>query len=170
MTLKRTALATLAACAIFLASNAQSQETKAVNTFGAWTLYAHTGEPGDICFITSQPRETKPTDVERDRAYFYVSSWAKDGIRNQVSVLLGYDLKDQDNITIKIGSSDFELFAKDDKGFVGDSTNELQLIDAMKRGNFMTVNAKMQDGTETTDTYSLIGATAAMNALNSGCS
>jgi hypothetical protein len=146
-----------------------AQGTKVVETFTAWTKYSHTGDPGDICFITSQPRETKPADVERDRAYFYVSSWAKDGIRNQVSVLLGYELEDQAEITVQIGSRAFKLYAKEGKGFVGDATDELQLIDAMKRGSFMTVTARTKDGTETIDTYSLIGVTAAVNALANGC-
>lgn len=170
MSINRTLLAILAVFAVLVSSPASAQGTNVVKTFSAWTLYSHKGSPGDICFITSQPRETKPADVQRDRAYFYVSSWRKDGIRSQVSVLLGYDLEDQAAITVKIGSRTFKLFAKDDKGFVSDATNELQLIDAMKRGNFMTVRAKTKDGTETVDTYSLIGATAATNALAAGCS
>lgn len=165
-----TALATAIIFGLAATQPVTAQGTKVVNTFSAWTKYAHEGEPGDICFITSQPRETKPNDVERDRAYFYVSSWSKDGIRNQISVLLGYDLEDQASITVTVGSRRFQLFAKDDKGFVGDATSELQLIDAMKRGNFMTVTAKTKDGTETTDTYSLIGATAAVNSMANGCS
>ncbi len=170
MSIKRTALATLAVCAVLISSPALAQGTKVVKTFSAWTLYSHTGAPGDICFITSQPRETKPADVQRERAYFYVSSWTKDGIRSQISVLLGYDLEDQAPITVTVGSRAFKMFAKGDKGFVGDATSELQLIDAIKRGNFMTVRAKTKDGTETTDTYSLIGATAAVNSLANGCS
>jgi len=170
MSIKRTALATLAACAILISSPVLAQETKVVKAFSAWTLYAHSGSPGDICFITSQPRETKPADVQRERAYFYVSSWTKDGIRGQISVLLGYDLEDQTPITVTVGSRRFKMFAKDDKGFVGDATSELQLLDAMKRGNFMTVTAKTKDGTQTIDTYSLIGATAAVNSLANGCS
>lgn len=166
----RTALAALATCVVLVSSPVLAQETKVVKKFSAWTLYAHSGAPGAICFITSQPRETKPADVERDRAYFYVSSWSKDGIRSQISVLLGYEMDDQAPITVTVGSRQFKLFAKDDKGFVGDSTSELQLIDAMKRGNFMTVTAKTKDGRETSDTYSLIGATAAVNSLASGCS
>lgn len=174
MSIKRTALSGLAACAVLVYASvvapASAQGTKVVKTFKAWTLYAHKGAPGDICFITSQPRETKPADVQRDRAYFYLSSWKKDGIRSQVSVLLGYDLADQAPITVTISGRKFRLFAKNDKAFVGDSTNELQLIDAMKRGSFMTVEAKTKDGTATTDTYSLIGATAAVNSLRNGCS
>lgn len=170
MSIFRTALAILAVCAFLTSSPVLAQETKVVKTFSAWTLYSHSGSPGDICFITSQPRETKPAEVQRERAYFYVSSWTKDGIRSQISVLLGYDLEDQAPITVTVGSRSFKLFAKNDKGFIGDATSELQLIDAMKRGNFMTVTAKTKDGTETTDTYSLIGATAAVNSLANGCS
>ena len=170
MSIQRTAIVTLAICTVLISSPVLAQGTKLVKTFSAWTLYSHTGAPGDICFVTSQPRETKPAAVDRERAYFYISSWTKDGIRSQISVLLGYDMEDQAPITVTVGSRVFKMFAKNDKGFVGDATSELQLIDAIKRGNFMTVKAKTKDGTETTDTYSLIGATAAVNSLANGCS
>ena len=166
----RTTLAALIGFAFLLAAPALAQGTKAVKTNGAWTLYSHQGAPGDICFITSQPRETEPADVERDRAYFYVSSWSQDGIRNQISVLLGYDLDDQSAISVLVGNRRFGLFAKDGKGFIANATEELQLIDAMKRGNTMVVEARTKDGTTTRDTYSLIGVTASMNQLNEGCS
>ncbi len=169
MRLLLTTLAGLILAAALASVPASAQGTKRVETFNDWTKYSHKGAPGDICFITSQPRETKPTEVTRDRAYFYVSSWIQDGIRNQISVLLGYQLEDQTPITVKIGNLEFRLFAKDDKGFVGDTTDELKLIDAMRRGNFMTVTARTKQGTETTDTYSLIGVTAAIRALASGC-
>ncbi len=170
MSITRSVIAALITAVILAAgSAAYAQSTKAVKTFRDWTLYSHTGDPGDICFATSQPRETKPADVERDRAYFYISSWVKDGIRNQTSVLLGYDIDDQSTIKITIGGRSFEMFTKDGKGFVSDATEELKLIDAMKRGNFMTVTAETKDGTETSDTYSLLGATAAVNALSNGC-
>lgn len=168
MSIKLKALATLVAT-LLVCAPAIAQETKVVKAFGAWTLYSHTGTPGDICFITSQPRETKPAEVQRDRAYFYISSWGKDGIRSQVSVLLGYELEDQSTISIRIGNRRFKLLTKDGKGFVGDATDELKLIDAMKRGSFMTVTAKTKDGTATADTYSLIGATSAVNSLATGC-
>ena len=162
------AIAALLATAL-QAPMAQAQGTSVVNTHDSWTVYSHKGDPADICFITSQPRETKPADVRRDRAYFYVSSWVKDGIRAQVSVLLGYDLENDAKVDITIGNRKFELFAKDDKAFVSNATEELQLIDAMKRGNVMTVSAEMKDGTRTEDKYSLIGVTAAINGLSGGC-
>jgi len=166
----RTILAALICFTLLLATPVLAQGTKVVKASGAWTLYSHQGAPGDICFITSQPRETKPADVERDRAYFYVSSWNQDGIRNQISVLLGYDVDDQSAISVSVGNRRFGLFAKDGKGFIANATEELQLIDAMKRGNTMVVAAKTKDGTSTVDTYSLIGVTAAVNLLNQGCS
>ena len=165
---KSLAVAALLLTAVF-SSAALAQGTKVVANHKDWTLYSHQGEPADICFITSQPRETKPVDVKRKRAYFYVSSWTDDGIKSQISVLLGYELTDQSEVEVEIGNSRFTLFAKDDKAFVGSQTDELRLIDAMKRGNIMTVKASMKDGTSTEDKYSLIGVTAAINSLQNGC-
>ena len=148
---------------------AHAQGTKVVNAYDSWTLYSHKGSPANICFVTSQPKETKPANVRRDRAYFYVSSWNGDGIRNQISVLMGYDMPDESDVEIRIGSRRFKLFSKADKAFVSSATDEQQLITAMKRGSFMTVTASMKDGTRTSDTYSLIGVTQAINSLGNGC-
>ncbi len=164
-----TALAAFAIATV-LSTSAFAQGTKLVQSLSDWKLYSHKGSPGDICFITSQPRETEPKDIRRNRAYFYVSSWPSDGIRAQISVLLGYDLVDPSEVEVEIGTAKFTLYAKTDKAFVGNQTDELRLIDAMKRGNFMTVKASTKDGTQTEDRYSLIGVTAAINSLQGGCS
>ena len=47
MSIKQTAIATLTACAVLISSPVMAQETKVVKTFSAWTLYSHTGAPGD---------------------------------------------------------------------------------------------------------------------------
>ncbi|MEM9026912.1 MAG: invasion associated locus B family protein [Pseudomonadota bacterium] len=162
------AAAILAFAMVSTVAYAQSEgPTKEVSTFKDWKTFEHRGAPGDICFATSQPKETEPTGVSRESAYFYVSAWPSDGVKSEVSLKLGYAIKSDSTVTVEIGNARFSLFSKGDKAFVSDPNEELKLVNAMKRGSFMTVTATSDSGTQTKDTYSLLGVTAAINAINS---
>ena len=162
-------IALAGAAALCLAATAATAQTKLIDTFRDWTLYAHSGEPADICFLTSQPKETTPPGARGDRSFFYISSWPKDGVKAEVSVKIGRDVKPGAPINIQIGNARFELFTKGDKAFVSDPTEELKLIENMKRGSFMVVRLTTADGQEATETYSLIGVTNGINTLARGC-
>lgn len=144
-------------------------QTKVVENFKDWTLYQHSGAPADICFITSQPKEASPPGALSDRSFFYVSSWPRDGVKAEISVKIGRALKPGAPVIVQIGNSKFELFTKGDKAFVNDPTEELKLLDTMKRGSFMVIKATSAAGQETTETYSLIGVTKAISTLAKGC-
>lgn len=168
--LRKTVASAIAALAIIVtASGASAQSTKVVQKFGDWVLYSHSGAPATICFITAQPRETKPVGYAKERSYFYVSAWPNDGVKAEISVKIGKPLQNGSQVTVQIGNSRYNLFSKGDKAFVEDPTQELKLIDSMKRGSFMTVSATTDDGTTVADTYSLIGVTNAVNSLSGGC-
>ena len=161
-------LAAAGASLIGLAAStgALAQQTKLVIESKDWTVYQHTGEPDNICFATSQPKETDPRGINRSSAYFYVSAWPKDGVKAEVSLKLGFNIKAGSDVEVQIGNGRFSLFPKGDKAFVNDPQQELKLIDAMKRGSFMTVTAESDQGTRIKDTYSLIGVTQAINSID----
>ncbi len=155
---------------LMAAGSAHAQATKVIKKFNDWVLYSHSGEPANICFVSAQPRETAPAGYAKERSYFYVSAWPDDGVKAEISIKIGKELQGGSNVTVQIGSSRFDLFTKGDKAFVSDATQELKLIEAMKRGSFMKVSATTSDGTGIEETYSLIGVTAAVNSLTDGCS
>jgi hypothetical protein len=162
-------IALAGAVALCLTSTFAAAQTTVVNTFKDWTLYSHTGEPADICFLTSQPKEATPAGARGDRSFFYVSSWPKDGVKAEISIKIGRPLKGGAPVIVQIGNNRFELFTKGDKAFVSDPTEELKLLDAMKRGSFMVIKLTTQEGQLATETYSLIGVTKAINTLTQGC-
>ncbi len=137
--------------------------------FQSWTLFVHKADKTTTCFVASQPTEMLPKGANRDAAYFYISAWPKEGVKTEVSVKLGYPLKKGAPVSVKIGNDPFKLFADDERGFVADPTEELKLIEAMKKGSTMQVQATSQRGTDTTDTYSLAGLTQALQGLADKC-
>lgn len=160
---------TAIASAIFLAATSAASAANLVKTFRDWSLFSHEESQNKICFAASQPKESTPADSKRDPAFFYVSAWPKDGVKSEVSVRLGYPIKKGSTVTVNIGGSEFDLFAKDDKAFVADPTQELKLIEAMKRGSIMKVEAVSESGTSTADSYSLMGISNALEGLSAEC-
>lgn len=136
---------------------------------GDWVMYTAEAGGSRLCFVTSQPTDTKPDGARRDAIHFYVSAWPKEGVKAEVSVKLGYPIKRGSAPTVSVGPQAFKLFVKDDKAFVADPTAELKLIDAMKKGGKILVEAVSERGTATSDIYSLNGFEKAIQALSAKC-
>ena len=142
-----------------------------VNTFNDWTLYSNAAG-GQICFLAGVPSATDPAGLKRDPALLYISAWPKDGVKAEISVKLGFLAKKATEPVLTISgaaSGTFKLFVKDDRAYVADATQELKLLEAMKKGTKLTVQAMSERGTTVSDTYSLTGLTAALQALAGGC-
>jgi invasion protein IalB len=152
-----------------VASTAAAQT--AVNKFNDWTLYT-SDTAQKICFLASTPSVTEPPGLEREIALVYVSAWPKEGVKSELSVKLGFPPKKSNEPVITISGAaqgTFKLFVKDDRAYVADSTQELKLIEAMKKGSKLTIQAVSEQGATVTDTYALTGITAALQALAAGC-
>ena len=160
--------AALAGAFVAVAGSAVSAASL-VKTYRDWSLFSHDQSDKKICFAATQPKDSSPAGASREGVFFYISAWPKDGVKSEVSVRLGYQIQKGSTVKVRVGSSEFDLFAKDDKAFVADATEELKLIDAMKRGSSMKVQATSDAGSSTSDTYSLIGISAALRGLSNSC-
>ena len=162
-------IAICAALGLLASLPARAQEgTRVVGKFGDWTLYVHDGA-AKICFLAAEPKTSEPKGANRDAVLFYVSGWPKDGVKSEASVKLGYAIKKGAPATATIGSASFKLLAADDRGFVADPTDELKLIEAMKKGASLVISATSERGTATKDTFSLQGIGQGLAALANGC-
>ena len=146
-----------------------AQSVKTIGTFSSWTTFTHGEAASLLCFATSQPSKQEPASAKRDPAFVYVSSWPKDGVKAEISVKLGYALRKGSDVTLAVGSSSFKLFVSGDRAYVADATEELKLLEAMRKGSTMTVQGTSERGTSTTDTYSLAGISQALAAVATNC-
>lgn len=166
---RTTVIAVCATLGLLASLPVSAQEgTRVVGKFGDWTLYAHDGA-AKICFLASEPKSSEPKGANRDAVLFYVSGWPKEGVKTEASVKLGYSIKKGAPATATIGSATFKLLAADDRGFVADPTDELKLIEAMRKGASLVVSATSERGTATRDTFSLQGVGQGLAALANGC-
>ncbi len=161
--------ATLAVVNAWTLPSAFAQGTVVVGKFKDWTLHVNEGKSHKICFVTSEPTAEQPSTTNRAPALFYVSSWPKDGIKSEVSIKVGYKLKPSEDVVVTVESSTFKLFPYEERAFVADATQELKLVEAMKKGAKLQVKAAGERGQSTLDTYSLNGVTQALKLLASNC-
>ncbi len=160
----------LVLCALSVSTSAAT----AVRTFSGWTLYSEAAQQ-QICFLAAPPSTTLPAGIKRDTALLYVSAWPKEGVRSEVSVKLGFPVRKASEPIISVmgpgnaAPTLFRMFTKDDRAFVADATQELKLLEAMKKGSRIVVQATSERGTAITDTFQLAGMTAGLQALAVGC-
>lgn len=167
---RRWRVAAAKVCGLLLATAPAAAQTAAqIEKHGDWTLYGADDGGGRLCFISTQPFDTKPDTATRQAIHFYISAWPKDGVKTEVSVRFATPLRKASEPTVTIGPTAFKMFVKDDKAFIADATAELKLIDAMKKGSKMLVEAVSARGTANSDLYSLAGFTQALQALTTKC-
>ncbi len=146
-----------------------AQEVKLLQKYNDWAAYTSEGSP-KVCFAVSQPRDSSPKNVRRGPIYFYVSHYPGDKIAGEISVKMGYPFAPGAKVTVTIGSDKFELFTKDEGGFVEKTEDEAKLVGALKAGSSMTVQGRSARGTSTSDNYSLSGTTDALDRIAKECS
>lgn len=172
-------LSPIVAGAAFMFFAIDANAATVVKTFSGWTLYSEAAQQ-QICFLASPPTETQPAGLKRDPALLYVSAWPKEGVRSEVSVKLGFPVRKATEPTVSVtgpgvsgpgnaAPPSFRMFVKDDRAFVTDATQELKLLEAMKKGTRLVVQATSERGTVVTDTFSLAGVSAGLQALAGGC-
>jgi hypothetical protein len=148
---------------------AATVKARLIEKIGDWSVFIHEGANGRVCFAAAAPSDMQPKAAKRTSVVFYVTSWPKDGVRNEVSVRLGYDIKEKSTASVTAGGQRFVLPGEKDKAYTKDAADERKLLAAMAAGGPMIVKATSEKGTATTDQYSLEGASAAVQKLQQAC-
>ncbi|MEJ8574800.1 invasion associated locus B family protein [Microbaculum marinum] len=164
-------VSTLSILTTFLASAGavQAQTAKPLGQFKDWGAYVAEAGGGKVCYVLSQPKSTAPDNVNRDPVYFFVTTRPGQGVKNEVSVVVGYPYQEESKASAVVGSDSFTLFTKDDGAWVENAAEEARLVAAMRAGATMQVKGTSSRGTETVDSYSLSGISAALDRIAIEC-
>ena len=153
---------------------AQAQNApKLEGTYREWFVYSSGTGADKVCYALAQPKATLPKGVNRNPIFFLISTWPSQKKVAEPSVVPGYPYKAETKVEVQIGSDKFAFFTKNDGNAGGawmeKAADEKRLLDAMKRGQNMTVIGTSTRGTLTRDAYSLAGITAALNSVATAC-
>ncbi|MFZ0569709.1 MAG: invasion associated locus B family protein [Rhodomicrobium sp.] len=144
-------------------------KARLLEKIGDWSVFIYEDAGSRVCFAAAAPTEMQPKTAKRTPVVFYVTDWPKDGVRNEISVKLGYSIKAKSAAAVTAGSQHFALPGDEDKAYAKDVSEEQKLLAAMAGGGMMVVKATSAKGTATTDQYSLEGASAAVRKLKEAC-
>jgi invasion protein IalB len=153
------------------AKDPANSKTKPVQvaTYGDWGAFvAQVGEE-KTCYALAKPKDRAPATLKRDPAFIFISSRPSENIRNEVSIIMGFPMKDGGDAEADIGDVNFELISKGKDAWVKNPAKESELIGAMKKGATLTVKASSIHGNMTTDSYSLSGLSQALDRVAKEC-
>ncbi len=172
MTLRRvqpTLLGVLLTCLAIAPAAAQGQgQSKPVAKFGDWSVYTSTSSP-KVCYAISQPASRLPAGLNRDPAYFFISTRPGENVKNEVSITLGFPLKSGVDADLAVGDLKLSLYTKEQGAWVRSVSDEAKLVDAMRKGRELTLVAVSVRGNKNTDKYSLNGISQALDRVAQEC-
>lgn len=140
-----------------------------IGKYNAWNAYAATAKGGKVCYALAQPASRKPGGLNRDPAYFFVSNRPKENVRNEISIVIGFPVKQDSKVELEVDGADYELYTRADGAFMQSAEEEKKLVAALKRGRSMTVKSVSTRGRTTTDAYPLSGLSAALDRIDRDC-
>jgi hypothetical protein len=155
---------------IALAPAAQAQQATELGTFNAWTAWQATDASGLICYISATPQSSEPAGANRDPIHFMIIHRKGMGTKNEVQSIIGYPFNTSDaKASASIDGKSYPMVTEGAAAWLASTGDEGGFVQAFKAGTKLSVKGTSQRGTNTTDTYSLSGATAAMNAIDAAC-
>ncbi len=63
-----------------------------VATFGDWNVFVGQAGKGKICYVLAQPKSRDPEDMKREASYAFISDRPTEGVRNEVSFIMGFEV------------------------------------------------------------------------------
>lgn len=127
------------------------------------------------CWSVSAPKESVNTKdgrvvaVSRGETLLYVSYAPGENVSGQISFTGGYPFGDGTKVTVDIGGSVFDMYTQGDFAWSADAAADQKIIDAMKRGATAILSGVSGRGTQTKDTFSLLGFTAGIDEAAARC-
>jgi hypothetical protein len=167
-----------------------------VATFGDWNVFVGEVGKGRICYTLAQPKSREPASLTRDPGYAFISDRPSEGVRNEVSFIMGFDIASGDTADSKtdakpgekptksdakskgsaapapvalVDQASFEMLPKGGNLWVKNAAKEGALIAEMRKGAKLVIKAASLRGHQSIDTYSLTGFAQAMERLQKEC-
>jgi hypothetical protein len=140
-----------------------------LGSFGDWNAYTAAQGKERTCYALAMPKDRAPNALKRDQAYVFIASRPGENVRNEVSIIMGFAMKETAEAKAEIGNTSYALLAKGTNAWLKNPAEETQFIDSMKRGSKLIVKAPSTKGNVTTDSYSLAGLSQALDRVQKEC-
>ena len=167
----RGALLVLGASAL-IGSGAMAQSSNRVAASTDWSVFVE--DSPKECWGVSAPKETvntkdgKAVQVRRGDILLFVTY--RPGKSGEISFMGGYPFADGSTVEMSVNNGQkFTLFTDGEGAWAGSPDEDAKIIAALKGGADVTVTGHSGRGTQTSDKFSLMGFTAAMDEAGTRC-
>ncbi len=159
------------ACATTATAQESSENRVAANT--DWAVYVE-ADPKE-CWAVSAPvntnntRDGQPVTVRRGEIQMIVFYRPSENVAGQVMFAGGYPFASGSTVSVQVGDTTLEMFTEGEFAWPASAEDDAKFVAAMKRGADAVVTGRSGRGTQTQDTFSLLGFTAAVDEAASQC-
>ena len=154
-------------------ASAQQVSENIVSEKGDWAVYEE-ADPKE-CWAVAAPKETVNTKdgrvvtVTRSQMLLMTFYRPGAGVDAQVTFTGGYPFAPGSTVNMNVDGTEFELITQGEWAWPENKSEDAKIVAAMKRGATAIVTARSSRGTQTKDTFSLSGFTAAVTEAQSRC-
>lgn len=138
-------------------------------SYGDWGVFLAQGDKSKTCYALASPKDRTPSGLKRDPAFVFISNRPGEKVRGEVSITMGFSVKDGAVAHADIGGTGFDLVAKGANAWIKNQAQEPQFVDALKKGSKLIVKAPSSKGRLTIDSYSLAGLAQALDRIEKEC-
>ncbi|MEJ6477318.1 MAG: hypothetical protein QNL92_01410 [Octadecabacter sp.] len=163
------------ATALMIAGSVSAQDESA-NRVAAntdWSVFVE--DSPQECWGVSAPKETvntrdgQPVAVRRGDILLFVFYRLGSGVQGQVTFTGGYPFAGGSTVEMDISGTKFELFTEGEWAWPATPEDDAAIVAAMRRGAGASLTARSGRGTQTADSFSLLGFTAAIEEAERRC-
>ena len=144
-----TVLTLVAALAVPMASASPS----AIGRYKDWSVFTDTANGETICYAATQATDT---------------NWKSGRARNQPSLKVGFDLREDLAPKASVGRSSWAMFGVGREAFADDS-DDSRIVSALRKGSELRIEAVSQRNTQVAYHFSLSGSAAAIDKASAIC-
>jgi len=157
-------------------SPALASAPKSIGKFQNWSAYVAGENEQRICFVVSKPRYKVPRKAKRGDIFMSITHRPAEKLRYEASIRVGYSFSKQSKPKADIDGSSYRFFSgtqvangAPEWAWLVDLDKTQDLVTNMKKSNRLVFHGLSSRGTTTRDTYSLIGFSKAIKAIDKAC-
>ena len=118
---------------------------------------------------TINTRDGRIVKVKRGDILLFVNFRPESKVNGQLTFTGGYPFAEGSNVNLNVDGTNFALFTEGEWAWARSDEDDATIIKAMKKGAKAILTAKSSRGTQTQDTFSLLGFTAAVADAEKRC-
>ena len=146
-----------------------SGQAMLLESAGKWQAFSSQQGRSKVCYALSKAEVRSPANLKEVDGLIFVSNRPGENVRNEISFVMNFDLKEDVEHQAVIGNETFALVAKGQNMWLKNPAEEPRMLDALRRGATLEVKGTSRRNNPTSDRYSLTGMTQTVKRAEDAC-